>query len=183
MKKDIKKYTISVYSENISGLLGKIAQIFTRRKINIDSLTTSDSEIKGIHRFTIVIHEKPETVRKLVQQIEKIIDVFVAFYYEEDEIISQEIALYKLASKTLLGSNLEKIVRQNGARILYVDEEFCVIEKTGINEETEQLFEVLKPFGILEFVRSGRVSISKPTPNLHEYLKSVGIASEFKVTL
>lgn len=180
MKKDIKKHTISVYSENISGLLGKVAQIFTRRKINIDSLTTSDSEIHGIHRFTIVIHEKKETVVKVVSQIEKIIDVFVAFYFEEDEIISQEIALYKLESKTLLGSNLEKIVRNNGARILFVDEEFCVIEKTGLNEETEALFEVLKPFGIKEFVRSGRVSISKPKLSLHSYLESVGVKSEFR---
>ncbi len=180
MKKDIKKYTISVYSENLSGLLGKIAQIFTRRKINIDSLTTSDSEVQGIHRFTIVIHEKRETVKKVVQQIEKVIEVFVAFYYEEEEIISQEIALYKLKSDTLLGSNLEKIVRNNGARILYVDQEFCVIEKTGLNEETQALFDVLQPFGILEFVRSGRVSISKPTPNLHAYLESIGIAKDFE---
>lgn len=180
MKKNAKKYTISVYSENLSGLLGKIAQIFTRRKINIDSLTTSDSEIKGIHRFTIVIHEQHETVRKLVQQIEKIIDVFVAFYHEEDDIISQEIALYKLESQTLLGSNLEKIVRKNGARILYVDQQFCVIEKTGLNEETEELFEILKPFGVLEFVRSGRVSISKPMESLHQYLESVGVAEYFE---
>lgn len=180
MKKETKKYTISVYSENLSGLLGRIAQIFTRRKINIDSLTTSDSEKKGIHRFTIVIHVDEETVRKVVEQIEKIIEVFVAFYYAEDEIISQEIALYKLESKTLLGSNLEKIVRENGARILYVDQEFCVIEKTGLNTETEELFEVLKPYGILEFVRSGRVSISKPTPSLHGYLESIGIAKEFE---
>lgn len=181
MKKDSKKYTISVYSENISGLLGKIAQIFTRRKINIDSLTTSDSEISGIHRFTIVIHESEANVKKVVQQIEKIIDVFVAFYFKEDEIISQEIALYKLKSKTLLGSNLEKIVRNNGARILFVDEEFCVIEKTGLNEETEALFEVLKPFGILEFVRSGRVSISKPKLSLHSYLESIGVPNEVKM--
>jgi len=180
MKKDIKKYTISVYSENVAGLLGKVAQIFTRRKINLDSLTTSESEIKGIHRFTIVVHETKATVQKVVLQIEKIIDVFVAFYFEENEIISQEIALYKLQSKTLLGSNLEKIVRNNGARILFVDEEFCVIEKTGLNEETEALFDVLKPYGILEFVRSGRVSISKPKLSLHSYLESIGVASEFE---
>lgn len=180
MKKNAKKYTISVYSENIAGLLGRIAQIFTRRKINIDSLTTSDSEIKGIHRFTIVIHESPETVRKLVQQIEKIIDVFVAFYYEEDEIIAQEIALYKLESKALLGSDLEDIVRKNAARILYVDYDFCVIEKTGLNSETQELFDKLSPYGILEFVRSGRVAISKPMPSLHNYLESVGLSKEFQ---
>lgn len=173
------RYTISLYSENHTGLVGRIAQIFTRRKINIDSLTTSESEIEGIYRFTIVIHVSHDQVVKVVNQLKKIIDVLTAFYFEEDEVVYQEIALYKIKSSTLLGSNVEKVVRQNAARILYVDQEFCVIEKTGHKEETQELFEKLKPFGILEFVRSGRVAIAKPMPNLHSYLEEVGLAKEF----
>ena len=70
-----KRYTVSLYSENHTGLVGRIAQIFTRRKINIDSLTTSESEIKGIFRFTIVIHVSENQVIKVVNQLKKIIDV------------------------------------------------------------------------------------------------------------
>ena len=173
------RYTISLYSENHTGLVGRIAQIFTRRKINIDSLTTSESEIEGIFRFTIVVHVSENQVVKVVNQLQKIIDVITAFYFVEDEVVYQEIALYKIQSSTLLGSNVEKVVRKNAARILYVDQEFCVIEKTGHKEETQDLFEKLKPFGILEFVRSGRVAIAKPMPNLHSYLEEVGLAKEF----
>ena len=173
------RYTVSLYSENHTGLVGRIAQIFTRRKINIDSLTTSESEVEGIFRFTIVIHVTESQVIKVVNQLKKIIDVITAFYFVEKEVVYQEIALYKIKSSTLLGSNVEKVVRKNAARILYVDQEFCVIEKTGHKEETQDLFEKLKPFGILEFVRSGRVAISKPMPNLHSYLEDVGLSKEF----
>ena len=173
------RYTVSLYSENHTGLVGRMAQIFTRRKINIDSLTTSESEVEGIFRFTIVIHVTESQVIKVVNQLKKIIDVITAFYFVEEEVVYQEIALYKIKSSTLLGSNVEKVVRKNSARILYVDQEFCVIEKTGHKEETQDLFEKLKPFGILEFVRSGRVAISKPMPNLHSYLEDVGLSKEF----
>lgn len=183
MKKEDKLYTISVYSEDQTGLVGRIAQIFTRRKINIRSLTTSESEVQGIYRFTIVVKVSPDTVIRLVRQIEKIIDVLAAFYFEEDEIVFQEIALYKMKSETLLGSNLEDIIRKNVARILYIDKEFCVIEKTGHKYETLELFELLKPYGILEFVRSGRIAISKTLPSLHSYLTDIGIADEFESPL
>jgi acetolactate synthase-1/3 small subunit len=177
----IKQFIISVYAENQIGLAGRLMQIFTRRKINIDSLTTSESEIEGIYRFTIVIHVSQEQVIKVVNQVKKIVDVMVAFYFNENEVVFQEIALYKIKSSTLLGSNVEKVVRKSAARILYVDQEFTVIEKTGHKEETQELFDKLKPFGILEFVRSGRVAIARPMPSLHSWLEEVGLTDKFVV--
>lgn len=176
-----QRFTISVYAENHIGLAGRLMQIFTRRKINIDSLTTSESEIEGIYRFTIVIQVTQDQVIKVVNQIKKIVDVMVAFYFDESEIVYQEIALYKIKSSTLLGSNVEMVVRKNAARILYVDQEFTVIEKTGHKEETQELFEKLKPFGILEFVRSGRIAIARPMPNLHSWLEEVGLTDKFVI--
>ena len=175
MKKDVRLYTISVYSEDQTGLLGRIVQIFTRRKINIRSLTTSESEVVGIYRFTIVVMVTKETIERLVQQIEKIIDVLAAFYSEEEDIVFQEIALYKMKTSTLLDTDVENLIRRNNARVLYIDHDFCVIEKTGHKYETLELFEILKPFGILEFVRSGRIAISKSLTNLNTYLEKLGI--------
>tara|TARA_B100000767_G_scaffold206081_1_gene192954 strand:+ start:104 stop:661 length:558 start_codon:yes stop_codon:yes gene_type:complete len=176
-----QRYTISVYAENHIGLAGRLLQIFTRRKINIDSLTTSESEIEGIYRFTIVVHVTNSQVVKVVNQVKKIVDVMTAFFFHEDEIVYQEIALYKIKSSTLLGSNVENVVRKNAARILYVDQEFTVIEKTGHKEETQELFEKLKPFGLLEFVRSGRVAIARPMPNLHSWLEEMGLTDKFVI--
>lgn len=167
-----KEYTVNVFSENHIGLLNRLTIIFTRRKINIESLTVSESHIKGIHCFTIVINSTEAMVRKIVKQIEKLVDVLKAFFYTSDDIIYQEIALYKVPTSALTGSQeIEKLVRRYSARILEVTPEYTVIEKTGHKEETQELLSKLKPFDLLEFIRSGRVAITKPMKELMVHIK------------
>ncbi|MCD4770271.1 MAG: acetolactate synthase small subunit [Bacteroidales bacterium] len=167
-----KEFTVNVFSENHIGLLNRLTIIFTRRKINIESLTVSESHIKGIHCLTIVINSTEVLVKKIVQQIEKLVDVLKAFYYTTDQIIYQEIALYKVPTEALTsGREIEKIVRDYSARILEVTPEYTVIEKTGHKSETQELLKKLKPFNLLEFIRSGRVAITKPMKELMVHLK------------
>jgi acetolactate synthase-1/3 small subunit len=167
-------YNISVFTENSVGMLNRITIIFTRRNINIESITASESEIEGIHRYTIVVKEPKEVVRKVVSQIEKQIDVVKAFYHSDDEVVYQEIALYKLPTNMLAsGGDAERIVRAHHARILTIESEFTILEKTGYPEEIKELFTELKPFGLLEFVRSGRVAISKPMKTLEEHIEDM----------
>lgn len=168
-----QEYIITVYSENHIGLLTRITIVFTRRKINIESLTVSESAIKGVFKFTIVICSTKDTVKKVVGQIEKQIDVLKAFYFTNDEMIYQEVALYKVPTEALYESDtIEKIVRNSGARILEITREYTVIEKTGHKEETQALFEELNQFKVMQFIRSGRVAISRdPIERLSEFLK------------
>ncbi len=155
-------YTITAYSENHIGLLNRITIIFTRRHVNIESLTVSQSAIRGIHKFTIVVYETREKVEKVVRQIEKQVEVIKAFYYLDSEIVFQEIALYKVLTSELLKSNtLEQTIRQYNARILEVMPEYTVIEKTGYKEETQELFDQLEKYGVKQFNRSGRVAVTK----------------------
>ncbi|MBL6447328.1 acetolactate synthase small subunit [Fulvivirga sp. 29W222] len=170
----IRKYTISIFTENFFGLLNRVTIIFTRRRINIESLTVSESEIKGVHRYTLVIKSEEERVKKLVKQIEKLVDVLKAFYYINEETVFQEIALYKVSTHALKeGRNFERLIREHHARMLTVESEFVVIEKTGHKEETQELLRELQPFGVLEFARSGRVAVSKPMKKLSSYLKEM----------
>lgn len=172
----IRKYTISIFTENFIGLLNRITIVFTRRHINIESLTVSESELKGVHRFTIVIKSEEEKVIKLVKQIEKLIDVLKAFYYTNEQTVFQEIALYKVSTHALKeGRTFERLIREHHARMLTVESEFVVIEKTGHKEETSALLRQLQPFGVLEFTRSGRVAISKPMKEFSSYLKELEI--------
>ena len=135
---------------------------FTRRHINIESLTVSESALKGISKFTIVVNASEDVVRKIVGQIEKHVEVLKAFYHTNSEMISQEIALYKVATEALIGSTLiEQLVRKYNARILEVTKDYTVIEKTGHKEETQEFFEELNQIGVLQFIRSGRVSITR----------------------
>lgn len=168
-----KEFIISVYTENHIGLLTRITVIFTRRKINIESLTVSESAIKGIFKFTIVIKESKEQVIKVVGQIEKQIDVLKAFFHTNEEMIYQEIALYKVPIEPIYQSNaIEKIVRRAGARILEITKDYVVIEKTGHKEDTQALFEELNQFKVMQFIRSGRVALTRdPLERLSEFLK------------
>jgi acetolactate synthase-1/3 small subunit len=157
-----QEYIITVFSEDHIGLLSRITIIFTRRKINIDSLTVSESAIAGVFKFTIVINETADRVQKVVGQLEKVVDVLKVFANTNDEMIYQEIALYKVSTELLFESDkVEKIVRRSGARILEVTREYVVIEKTGHTNETQQLFDELNVFGVTQFIRSGRVAITR----------------------
>ncbi len=168
-----QEYIITVFSENHIGLLGRITIIFTRRKINIDSLTVSESAIAGIFKFTIVINETADRVEKVVGQLEKVVDVIKVYSNTNDEMIFQEIALYKVSTEFLFDSDkIEIIVRNSGARILEITRDYVVIEKTGHSHETQHLFEELNAYGVSQFIRSGRVAITRSSiEKLSEFLK------------
>jgi len=167
-----KEFTITVYAENHIGLLVRIATIFSRRKINIESLNTSPSEAEGIHRFTIVIEETEEVVRKLARQIEKQVEVLKAYYNTNEEIIWQELALYKVPTDEIAEKvKVERLLREHGARAVVIRKDYTIFETSGHREETDKLVAVLAPYGLIEFVRSARVAIIKNSKGFHEKLK------------
>lgn len=165
-------YTICVFSENTFGLLNKITIIFTRRRINIESLTVSETERKGVSRYTITIkHSSRPEVEKLVRQVRKVVEVLAVFGYLNEEIVHNEIALFKIP--TPIGAkpiDIEAINRIYKAWVIYWGLDYVVIEKSGNEEEIQDFFKYMKPHGILEFVRSGRVAVGKTPKGLVEFL-------------
>lgn len=167
-----QEYTITVHTENHIGLLNRIAIIFSRRKINIESLNTSPSEVPGIHRFTIVITESEEVVIKLIRQIEKQVEVLKARYNTTDEIVWQELALYKVSTDQIAEKvKVERLLREYGARAVVIRKDYTIFETSGHREETERLVRFFEPYGLIEFVRSARVAITKASKGFHETLK------------
>lgn len=172
MSANKQEFTITVYTENQIGLINRIAILFSRRKINIESLNTSPSEVEGIHRFTIVINETEEVVRKLCRQLEKQVEILKAYYNNNDEIIWQELALYKVPTDEIAEKvKVERLLREYGARAVVIRKDYTVFETTGQREEINRLVEVLEPYGLIEFVRSARVAIIKESAGFHEKLK------------
>jgi len=166
------EYTITVYTENQIGLLNRIAIIFSRRKINIESLNTSPSEIDSVHRFTIVINETEDVVRKLCRQIEKQVEVLKAYYNNNEEIVWQELALYKVPTNVIAEKvKVERLLREFGARAVAIRNDYTVFETSGHREEIEGLIKALEPYGLIEFVRSARVAIIKDSEGFHKKLK------------
>src|SRR5512137_85982 len=101
-----QEFTISLFTEDHIGILNQITIILTRRQINIDSITASESVVKGVHLLTIVVKTTGEMVNKVARQFEKLIDVLKVFVHTSDEIIYQEIALFKVSTKAMLSGNL-----------------------------------------------------------------------------
>ena len=168
-----QEYTITVYTENQIGLLNRIAILFSRRKINIESLNTSPSEVDSVHRFTIVINETEDVVRKLCRQIEKQVEVLKAYFNTADEIVWQELALYKVPTDIIAEEvKVERLLREHGAPAVVIRKDYTVFEVSGHREETDNLIKVLEPFGLIEFVRSARVAIIKDSDGFHKKLKS-----------
>ena len=156
-------YTITVFSENTVGLLGQITIIFTRRALNIETLSVSPSAIEGIHKFTITLYSTEDVVEKVVKQIDKRVDIIKSYYNTDDDLVYQEIALYKVATDKLLQlGSIENWIRDHNTRILEMNETFVVFQKAGHYDETQRFFkELSETVGVLQFIRSGRVAITK----------------------
>ncbi|QEK51939.1 acetolactate synthase small subunit [Pedobacter aquae] len=171
-KLEKKEFNITVYTENQVGLLSRIAIIFSRRKLNIESLNTSPSEVESIHRFNIVINETEEVVRKVARQLEKQVEVLKVYYNTNEDVIWQELALYKVPTEIIAEHvSVERLLREYGARAVVIRKDYTVFETTGHREETDALVVVLQQYGLIEFVRSARVAIIKASDGFHTKLK------------
>ncbi|MDD3107880.1 MAG: acetolactate synthase small subunit [Alistipes sp.] len=159
----VKEYIVIAFTENQIGVLNRITALYLRRKINIESLKVSESSIRGISMFVISAFTTEEVIDKLVQQLRNIIEVIQVEYYSNDELITQEIALYKITSKIFRESGtVDMIIREWGARIIEMNPSFVVVEKTGAREEIENLRTELEERHLLtEFTRSGSVVLHR----------------------
>lgn len=167
-----KRWSISVFTEDTVGMLNRITIVFTRRHINIESITASMSEVPGIYRYTIVITATEDQVQKVVGQLDKLVEVVKAFYHPDEQVVYQELALFKIRMTPETNQKLEKLVRDHGARLLAVDPEYVVLELTGHERQINDLVKDLNGLDLLEFSRSGSVAVTKPMPTLTEIMEN-----------
>jgi len=174
MINNIELYTVSVYTENNIGLLNRISAIFQRRHVNIESITSSVSEIDGVSRWTILIKVTEEQIKKIIGQIEKQVEVIKAYYHLDEDTIYQESCLFKIKSELLFEKReIQNIIKDSNANIVTVNKEFFVLEKSGRKNEVENLYEELKPYGILQFVRAGRIAVTKQPMEISKTLEAI----------
>ncbi len=174
MENKIHLYTVSVYTENNIGLLNRISAIFQRRHVNIESINSSVSEVEGVSRWTILISVSEDQMKKIIGQIEKQVEVIKAYYHLDEDTIYQESCLFKMSSNLLLeDAEIQNIIKESNANIVSVFKEFFVLEKSGLKKEVETLYEKLKAFGILQFVRAGRIAVTKEPLEISKTLEAM----------
>lgn len=157
-------YTLQVYTENIAGILNQITSVFTRRQINIESLNVSPSSIKGVHKYTITAYSDEETIKKVVKQIEKKIDVVKAHYYLNSDLFLVEVALFKISTPLMMAHpEMSRAIRHADAHITEVNETFCIVVCEGTTDHILRLFHELNSVkdSILQFTRSGRIAVTR----------------------
>ena len=156
-------YTITVFSENMVGLLNQITIIFTRRGLNIETLSVSPSALEGVHKFTITVFSESDIINKVVKQIDKRVGIIKAYCNTDEDLIYQEIALYKVATDKLLQlGSIEDFLARYHAQVLEITNDYVVLRKTGHYADTQAMFkELSERTGVLQFIRSGRVAITK----------------------
>jgi acetolactate synthase-1/3 small subunit len=159
-------HTLSVLVSNKPGVLTHVSGLFSRRGYNIDSLTVGVTENPEISRMTIVAHGDEHVIEQVTKQLNKLIDIIKVVDVTPQESVDRELALIKVAATAKNRSEVIQIVDIFRAKIVDVSTESIIIETTGSSDKINALEEMMRPFGIKEMVRTGKVALvrgAKPT--------------------
>ncbi|MDR0929394.1 MAG: acetolactate synthase small subunit, partial [Oscillospiraceae bacterium] len=150
-----KRYVLSALVENRPGVLSRVTGLFTRRAYNIDSLTVAETENPARSRMTIALHSDEHTAVQIKHQLEKLIDVIEVRDLEPGLSVTREHVLIKVAAPGEARMSVISLASIFRANIVDVSPDNLIIELTGDSTKTEAFIEIIRPFGILQAVRSG----------------------------
>jgi acetolactate synthase-1/3 small subunit len=152
-------HTIVALVEDRPGVLTRIASMFRRRGFNIASLAVGKSEQPGLSRMTFVVEGDEDTVNQVTKQLDKLIDVIRVTDITSEDHIGRELALIKVHATTANRGEVIQIVQLFRASIVDVGAQSLVIEVTGEEDKINAIHDLLKPFGIIEMLRTGLVAM------------------------
>ncbi|MBN2073178.1 MAG: acetolactate synthase small subunit [Actinobacteria bacterium] len=155
------KHIISVLVENKSGVLAKVAGLFSRRGFNIDSLAVGTTDDMNISRITLVVNAENHSIEQVTKQLYKLINIIKIQELDPGNIVERELVLIKVSADSRTRPEILEIVNIFRANIVDVAKKSLMIEITGNNRKVDALEELLKPFGILELVRTGKIACTR----------------------
>lgn len=153
------KFTLSVLVENKFGVLARVAGLFSARGFNIDSLAVSATDDPTISRMTIVVEADERTLEQIKKQLNKLIDIIKVIDLTKKEYIDRELVLINVSMTSKTKEKIIQAINSVGARVLDVGKETVTVEETGDTHKVDALIEFLRPFGIKEVVRTGKIAI------------------------
>ena len=153
------KHNIAVIVENKSGVLTRIAGLFSRRSFNIDSLSVGATENPEYSRMTITVQGDRDVLEQVIKQLSKLINVIRVSELDPSESLDRELAVIKVSVDRENRSEIMQIVTIFRARIIDVSQRSMIIEVTGDEEKVDAIIQLLRQFGIKELARTGKVSM------------------------
>jgi acetolactate synthase I/III small subunit len=158
-------HTLSVLVENKPGVLARVAALFARRGFNIDSLAVGETEDPSVSRMTIVV-SVDKSLEHVTKQLHKLINVLRIAELPHDGSVERELALIKVGVEPGKRAEVLEIVEIFRAKVIDVDPDSVMIESTGTPEKVNALEEMLRPFGVIELARTGRVALGRGAKGL-----------------
>jgi acetolactate synthase-1/3 small subunit len=165
--------TLVAYVENKPGVLNRVSSLARRLAINIDSLTVGPTENEEIARMTIVAHTDERGAHRLEASLEKLVDVRLAENISSRALLERDLALIKVSADQQNRPHLMELIKVFRARVVDVAPESLIIEVSGTVDKIDGLLEVLRPFGVLEMARTGRISMTRGSDLLRPPLPEV----------
>ena len=153
------RHTLAVLVENQPGVLTRVAGLFSRRGYNIESLAVGQTHDPEISRMTIVVDGDDHVIEQVVKQLEKLVDVIDVRDISEAEHVDRELVLIKVKAEPKVRGEIMQIVDIFRARIVDIGHNSLIIECTGDEGKIRAIEKSLKPFGILELVRTGKIAM------------------------
>ena len=153
--------TIVAYVENKPGVLNRVSSLARRLAINIDSLTVGPTDNQEIARMTIVAHTDERGAHRLEASLEKQVDVLLAENVSERPLLERDLAMIKVTADQTSRPHLMELIKVFRARVIDVAPQSLILEVSGTVDKIDGLLEVLRPFGVLEMVRSGRIAMTR----------------------
>ncbi len=155
----MKKHTLAITVENKPGLLTRVATMFRRRGYNIESLAVGETENPSVSRMTVVVSGDDKIIEQVSKQLYKLVDVIKVVDITEERLVERELILIKVKADPSVRSEIVQLVEIFRARIVDIGKNTLIIEATGDAGKMEAIEDSLKPFGILELVRTGKIAI------------------------
>jgi acetolactate synthase-1/3 small subunit len=169
-------YTFAVYVDDEPGVLNRVASLFRRRAFNIESLTVGHTEAPGVSRMTIVVDTDDYGARRLEAHLYKLVPVRRVQNLTGAPSIARDLALIKVAAAGEARTHVMQLMDVYRARIVDVSPESLIIETTGTEDKLDSLLEVLRPYGVVEMVRTGRVSMARGSEKSAKPAEAVAVS-------
>jgi len=161
--------TIIALVQDRPGVLNRVTSLIRRRNFNISSLAVGPSETRGLSRMTFVTEADSRTLEQVTQQLRKLVDVVKVYQVDDANSISRELLLFRVSSTIENRSSIIQIANIFRTNIVDVAHDSMIIEVTGDETKLDSLLELLKPFGITDISRSGRLAINRGSLDTPEF--------------
>lgn len=156
-----RKHTLSILTENKPGVLSRISGLFARRGFNVDTLSVGPTDDEDISRFTITIDGAEHPIDQVTKQLHKLVNVLKIKDLEPEDTVARELALFKISVDGSTRSEVREIADVFRGRIVDIGRRSLIVEVTGERTKIEAFERLVRPYGLIEMIRTGEVAISR----------------------